>query len=143
MPYYDSSALPPAKGLFQHTVTTHEHVLPISARVYEAERERGPEFAPPWQREHARAATFPNIDKNSSIDDMFEVLYQSAVHKDDALARQVGRAYAQSDAGQLFFEQGRLFNQQQQLQEQQAELVRQQQVLQAPVQHAPVLTLAR
>ncbi|GGA16681.1 hypothetical protein [Dyella nitratireducens] len=144
IPYYDSSSLPPAKGLFQHTITTHEHVLPISARAYEVERERNPELAPPWQREHAWPARCPHIDKNSSIDDMFEALYQAAIHKDDALARQVGRAYAQSDAGQLFFEQGHLFNQQQQLQEQQAELVRQQQqVLQTPVQHGPVLTLSR
>lgn len=143
MPYYDSSTVPPARGLFQHTITTHEHVMPISARAYEAERSRDPDLALPWQREHALHDARPSIDKSSSIDALFEALYHAAVHKDDALARQVGQVYAQSDAGQLFFEQGRFFNQQQQLQEQQIELERRQCAMEAPVRTGPVLSLFR
>ncbi|QHG86990.1 MULTISPECIES: XVIPCD domain-containing protein [Xanthomonas] len=48
MPYLDSSTQPPTPGLFQHSKTTHLHVLPITARELEHElRERDPQLSRP------------------------------------------------------------------------------------------------
>lgn len=80
------------------------------------------------------------IDKNSSVDDMFDALHRATINKDDVAARAIGSAYAQSEAGQVFFAQGQLFNQQVKLQEQQAALEAQPLAMQAPVHQGPVMT---
>jgi hypothetical protein len=87
-----------------------------------------------------RQAPGQRIDKNSSVDDMFDALYHASIHKDDAAARDIGRAYAQSASGQDFFAQGQLFNQEMRAQEQQAALEARQLALQAPMQRGPVMT---
>jgi hypothetical protein len=52
------------------------------------------------------------ITPHSSIDDMFEALYQASVTKDHAAMSAVSQAYLQSDHGQAWLQMGRDYNEQ-------------------------------
>jgi hypothetical protein len=63
------------------------------------------------------AATISRVDvstitPHSSIDDMFEALYQASVTKDHAAMSAVSQAYLQSDHGQAWLQMGRDYNEQ-------------------------------
>jgi len=82
-----------------------------------------PEHAMPQQREQEqpireREATSASrvdastITPHSSIDDMFEALYQASVADDHAAISAVSQAHQQSDHGQAWLQMGRDYNEQ-------------------------------
>lgn len=82
-----------------------------------------PDHTMPPQREQAQPAKeredttasrgdVSTITPHSSIDDMFEVLYQASVTKDHAAMSAVSQAYLQSDHGQAWLQMGRDYNEQ-------------------------------
>ncbi|GGA22161.1 T6SS phospholipase effector Tle1-like catalytic domain-containing protein [Dyella nitratireducens] len=67
------------------------------------------------------------ITSHSSIDDMFEALYQATVTEDHAAISAVSQAYRESQHGQAFLQMGRDYNQQREMEQQtiQQKMVRQ------------------
>lgn len=59
------------------------------------------------------------LGPDSSIDDMFDALYRASTAKDHAAEREVGQAFARSDAGRAMFAEASLLNERQDLFERQ------------------------
>jgi hypothetical protein len=73
------------------------------------------ELEPPTKEREVAAASrgdVSTITPHSSIDDMFEALYQASVTKDHAAMSAVSQAYLQSDHGQAWLQMGRDYNEQ-------------------------------
>ena len=88
------------------------------------------------QTRERNAATGHSLDvftitPNSSIDSMFDALYQSSVAQDHATMSAVSEAYLQSLHGQDFLQQGREYNQ---------ELERQQAIQQQMIRKGPAMS---
>lgn len=92
MPYYDSSTNPPRAGLFQHTITTHQHVSPIAA-VLEAELAR---------EQSQRSSSLSDQQRRipPSGDPIVDRWIDALQDGDYATAKAVQREFANSPEGQ-------------------------------------------
>ena len=90
--------------------------------AHHANLARGVSATPPHNELERDTAASPRVDvsaitPHSSIDDMFEALYQATVADDRAAFGAVSQAYRDSAHGQALLQQGREYNQQLEMQQ--------------------------
>jgi hypothetical protein len=107
----------------------------LQEQLHRLQSQYMPEHTVPQQREQEQpvqereAATASRVDvsaitPHSSIDEMFEALYQASVVKDHDAISVVSQAYLQSDHGQAWLQMGRDYNEQLERQALEQQMVR-------------------
>lgn len=117
------SASPPTQNLAEPSLEQQmwQDLQRLQEQLHRLQFQHIPEHTVPQQREleqpaqEREEATASRVDvsaitPHSSIDEMFEVLYQASVVKDHDAISTVSQAYLQSDHGQAWLQMGRDYN---------------------------------